>query len=101
MTLWHLEVCTGVAPKPAEVNENEILKKIKRGEFMYFHSSLNSLLYLLEHKPFLCNRDYISSSVLCHHTLCGSFILFSVLSMQVPSAGHSGLQGAGTAHLGH
>lgn len=27
MTLWHLEVCAGMAPKPAEVNEHKIKKK--------------------------------------------------------------------------
>lgn len=76
-------------------------KKFKRGGFIYFHWSLNSLLYLLEHTLLLCDHDCISSSVLCYHTLCGYFILFSLLSMQLPSAWHGRLQEAGTAHLDH
>lgn len=44
---------------------------------MYFHCSLNSLLCLQQHIPLLCGHDCISSSVLCHHTLCGYFILFA------------------------
>lgn len=38
---------------------------------------------------FLYNHDCISSSLFCHHTLCGFFSLFWLLSMQVPGSWNS------------